>query len=166
MSVMPISCRISSQDILNYILQDILQDILAGYPICCLQILIGHPLQPCGPASCLQVPSQPLILLYCACALNEGGGFSTTCGALAPQRPQAAEHRTGRYLPAERELTSDPATPKHLPEPEQGLLQSPKQRLAKDIGWAGLPARRPPGLAAPPRADHRVPASLTRKPDY
>ena len=97
MRLMHTSCRISSQDILNYILQDILQDILAGYPICCLQILIGHPLQPCGSASCLQVLSQPLILLYCACALNEGGGFSTTCGALAPQRPQAAEHRTGPW---------------------------------------------------------------------
>ena len=67
---------------------------------------------------------------------------------------------------ADQALTSDPATPKHLPEPEQGLPQSPsKQRLARDIGWTGLPARRSSGLAALLRADLRVPASLTRKPD-
>ena len=53
-----------------------------------------------------------------------------------------------------------------MPEPEQGLPQSPsKRRLAKDVGRASLLAPRSSRLAAPPRADRRMPAPLTRRTD-
>ena len=87
---------------MNHLLQDILAGYPVGYPICCLQIPIGYPLQPCGSASCLQVPSPPRIRLSCVSALNQAGGFSKSVsiphsqGPVRPERPALAPQRRRR----------------------------------------------------------------------
>ena len=112
MKIMRTSCRISYRISWNPIGSPIGYPI--GYPICCRRIPIGHPLLPRGSASCLQVPSQLRIRLYCVCALNQGGGFSTQCFYSPFQEPgppgAARSRRPGARSSGSAQLTNPPVS--------------------------------------------------------